>query len=156
MRKHLIPVLLAASALLLAIGAGGAGASTSGMFVIGDGNAATNGHVTFWGAQWWKDNSVSGGTAPASFKGYAVDFDSTTCTFTADPGDSGSPPSPPLPDTISVLVTSSVTKSGSTISGVVSAVAQVSTDGGYDSDPGHAGTGTVLSVTSCTPGQSSF
>ena len=27
--------------------------------------------VMFWGAQWWKNNHLSGGTAPASFKGFA-------------------------------------------------------------------------------------
>jgi hypothetical protein len=35
--------------------------------VIGDGNAAMFSQVTFWGAQWWMDNSLSGGLAPASF-----------------------------------------------------------------------------------------
>ena len=47
-----------------------AGATTSN-FVVGDGNATLGTHVTFWGAQWWKLNSLSGGTAPAAFKGFA-------------------------------------------------------------------------------------
>src|SRR6202040_2593590 len=42
-----------------------------GSFVIGDKNAAIGNSVTFWGAQWAKVNSLSGGPAPASFKGFA-------------------------------------------------------------------------------------
>ncbi len=34
-------------------------ADTSTVFVIGDGNAALGTHVTFWGAQWAKDNTVT-------------------------------------------------------------------------------------------------
>ena len=40
-----------------------------GAFVIGD--LSMSGTVTFWGAQWWKANSLSGGSAPSSFKGFA-------------------------------------------------------------------------------------
>ena len=123
----------------------------TGSFVIGDGNAAVNSAVTFWGSQWSKDNQVSAGAAPASFKGYALDVDSTACTFTTAPGNSPPPPDGPLPSVITVLVTSSVTKSGPTISGNVTGFAVVATDAGYDSNPGHAGTGTVVSVSSCTP-----
>src|SRR5262249_13388571 len=42
-----------------------------GSFVIGDRNAVVGAKVTFWGSQWWKANSVSNGSAPASFKGFA-------------------------------------------------------------------------------------
>src|SRR5439155_23403868 len=42
-----------------------------GYFVIGNNNAAIGTSVTFWGAQWWKLNSLSGGAAPASFEGFA-------------------------------------------------------------------------------------
>ena len=38
-----------------------------GTFVVG--NQSATGSVTFWGAQWWKRNSLSGGAAPAAFKG---------------------------------------------------------------------------------------
>ena len=41
-----------------------------GSFVIGDQNAAVGTSVTFWGAQWWKLNGLSGGAAPAAFKGF--------------------------------------------------------------------------------------
>jgi predicted RecA/RadA family phage recombinase len=49
-----------------------------------------------------------------------------------------------------VIVTSAVTQSGSVISGDVVAVATVTPNPGYEGDPGHAGTGTVLSVTPCS------
>src|SRR5581483_10438508 len=78
------PALVAIGALvvLAATMAAGAGADpgTGGAFVIGDGNAAFGSQVTFWGAQWWKDNTVSGGQAPPSFKGYAVNVDAVDCT----------------------------------------------------------------------------
>ena len=121
-------------------------------FAIGDGNASVNSAVTFWGSQWWKDNQVSTGTAPAAFKGYAVNVDPLACTFTTAPGNSAPPPDGPLPPVITVLVTNSVTKSGSTISGNITEFALVSTNTGYDSNPGHAGTGTVIRLIPCGRG----
>ncbi len=118
-------------------------------FAIGDGNAAVNSSVTFWGSQWWKDNDLSTGRAPAAFKGYAVSVDSSTCTFTTRTGNSAPPPEGPLPPLLTVLVTSDVTQSGSTISGDITAFAVVATNAGYDSDPGHAGTGTVIKIVPC-------
>jgi hypothetical protein len=44
------------------------------------------------------------------------------------------------------MVASAITKSGSVISGNISQMATIVTDPGYDSNPGHAGTGTVVSV----------
>ena len=35
-----------------------------GAFVIGNGNSANGTAVTFWGAQWWKLNTLSGGPHP--------------------------------------------------------------------------------------------
>ena len=52
--------------------------SNPGTFVIGDQSAQVGSQVTFWGAQWWKDNPLSTGLAPASFKGFA-DNASATC-----------------------------------------------------------------------------
>ena len=48
------------------------------------------------------------------------------------------------------LVTDGATKSGPVISGTVVGVAVVATDDGYASNPGHAGTGTILSYSPCT------
>ena len=114
-------------------------------FVIGDRNAAINKAVTFWGAQWAKDNSLSGGSAPASFKGFALNVKSLTCgsTWTTDPGNSAPAPAGPLPSTITVIVSSKITKSGSQISGDIAHIVTVTTNPGYSNDPGHAGTGTV-------------
>lgn len=118
-------------------------------FAIGDGNASLNSSVTFWGSQWWKDNQVSTAAAPAAFKGYAVTVDPASCRFTTAPGNSAPPPDGPLSSVITVLVTNSVTKSGPTISGSITEFAVVQTNPGYGSDPGHAGTGTVIDLIPC-------
>ncbi len=123
-----------------------ASAVADGNFVIGDGNSALNSGVTFWGAQWWKANSLSGGSAPASFKGFA-DAVATplTCggTWSSRPGNSSKPPLA-LPEFIDVIVSSEITKSGPTISGDIKEVVLVETAPGYEPDPGHAGVGTVV------------
>ena len=156
MAKNLCRATLASALLLLTVGVVGSSASPGGMFVIGDGNASAGSQVTFWGAQWWKDNSVSNGAAPAGFKGYAVDVDLANCTFTSVKGNSAPPPDGPLPAVIDVLVTSSVTQSGSSVSGTVVGVAHVATADGYDSNPGHAGTGSVLGFEPCSTSSGSF
>ena len=117
-----------------------------GAFVIGDNNSAIGMSVTFWGAQWAKINSLSGGSAPSAFKGFAKSPTNPTCgtTWTTDPGNSAPPPNGPLPAYIVVIVTSSSTKSGSQISGNTVHMVIVKTDPGYDANPGHAGTGTVV------------
>ena len=89
------------------------------------------------------------GIRSAAFKGYAAEVDPIGCTFTTRPGNSAPPPAGPLPSVITVLVTSSVTKSGSAITGKISEFALVATAAGYDSDPGHPGTGNVISVLPC-------
>jgi hypothetical protein len=126
-----------------------------GTFVIGDHNAVVGNHVTFWGAHWANLNSLSGGPAPSSFKGFA---DSTspnpppTCggTWTSDPGNSSQPPSS-VPHFITVIAASSITQSGSVISGNIPEMVIVQTDPGYGPNPGHAGTGTVVAVVCLMP-----
>jgi len=127
------------SALLYALAGGG------GTFVVGDQSA--NGGVTFWGAKWSKLNRVSGGAAPDAFKGYAL-VAPTQCgvRWTTGPGNSPDPPAGPLPAYMAVIVTSSVTKSGPSISGTTTHIVVVKTDAGYKDDPGHAGTGTVVAT----------
>jgi hypothetical protein len=123
--------------------------SANGSFVIGDLNAAVGNQVTFWGAQWWKLNSLSGGSAPSSFKGFANSTSTTppTCggSWSTDPGNSSGPPSS-VPSYITVLVSSSITKSGSNIAGNTRQMVIVRTNPGYGPNPGHAGTGTVVAV----------
>lgn len=116
-------------------------------FVIGDLNSAIGTHVTYWGAQWWKLNALSGGTAPAAFKGYANTPGPSTSlgTWTTDPGNSSGPP-PAVPTYISVIVSSTVTQDGSVIAGDAPHIVIVQTDPGYAPDPGHAGTGTVVAT----------
>ena len=58
---------------------------------------------TFWGAQWWKDNPLSTGSAPASFKGYADNAATCGQTWTTRPGNSSDPPAS-LSATINVIV----------------------------------------------------
>jgi hypothetical protein len=78
--------------------------------VIGDNNSAVGTSVTFWGAHWWKLNMLSGGGAPASFKGFEDSPVTARCgqTWTADPGNSTPPPSAPLPAYMAVIVSSSI------------------------------------------------
>src|SRR4029079_17436881 len=82
-----------------------------GAFVVGDGNSTVGAPVTFWGAQWANANSLTGGNANHSFKGFG---ETTTpapavCggTFNAGPGNSASF-SGPLPSFMGVVVSSSI------------------------------------------------
>jgi hypothetical protein len=119
-----------------------------GNFVIGDNSAAVGAGVTFWGAKWWKLNSLSSGSGPASFKGFAEAPAMPVCgrSWSADPGNSTPPPAGPLPAYMAVIVTSSVSKSGPTITGDTAHVVVVKTNAGYAPNPGHAGTGIVVTT----------
>lgn len=118
-----------------------------GTFVIGNNNATLGGSVTFWGAQWEKLNSMTGGASTASFKGFATGPTppNVGATFTAAPGNSAPSPSA-VPAYIGIIVTSQVTKSGSNISGTIVGLVVVMVDPGYAGNPGHAGTGTIVAV----------
>ena len=120
--------------------------TAGGNFVVGDGNAATGTSVTFWGAKWSKLNDLSGGDAPAAFKGFETSPAVVTCgtAWTTRPGNSPPPPAAPLPSVIAVIVSSSIDKSGPTISGNTVHMVVVRTNPGYAPNPGHAGRGTVL------------
>jgi hypothetical protein len=123
-----------------------ASAPGGGSFVVGDRSAT--GSVYFWGAQWSKNNTLSGGAAESSFKGFAKTVSASGCgaTWTTDPGNSASPPKDPLPAYMAVALTSKTTKSGKMISGTVVHVVIVKTNAGYDPNPGHPGTGTVVAT----------
>lgn len=128
------------TATVFTMGTGG------GAFVVGDRSAV--GSVTFWGAQWWKLNSLTGGSAPAAFKGFASAPATPACgvNWTTAPGNSPPPPAGPLPALMGVIVSSSISQSGSTISGNTVHIVIVQTNPGYDANPGHAGTGTVIAT----------
>jgi SdrD B-like domain len=124
------------------------GTAKGGNFVIGDKNATAGTSVTFWGAQWWKLNSLSGGSGPAAFKGFEDSPATAACgsSWTTDPGNSTPPPTGPLPEYMAVIVSSKVSRAGSAISGNTVHEVVVKTNPGYASDPGHAGTGTVIAT----------
>lgn len=144
--RHL--ALGVAASAVASLGLAGAALADSsyggGSFVIGDQNNLNIGsQVDFWGAQWWKENPLSTGSAPASFKGYAVNGGWCGDTWSSLPGDSSNPPAA-LDNTISVIVSSSITKSGRVISGDVQDIVLVAPDPGYAADPGHPGSGTIV------------
>jgi len=127
-----------------------------GAFTLGDLTVAGAGSstVTWWSHSWSSLNSLSGGFAPASFKGFAADVTTLPSTSPADvcgtsfatrTGNSAKPPDT-VPSYMGVIVGSSVTQSGSTISGAWGSVVVVRTDPGYDPNPGHPGTGTIVAT----------
>ena len=124
-------------------------AGDGGSFVIGDGNAAIGSQVDFWGSQWAKDNSMSSGSAPSAFKGFAdgVSSNGPSCggSYTTGPGNSSAPPSA-VPPYMGVFVSSAIAKHGPTLAGDIGHIVVVQTDPGYQADPGHPGTGKVVAV----------
>lgn len=120
---------------------------SGGDFVIGDLNATIGNHVTYWGAQWWKANQLSGGTAPAAYKGYENNPGATTNlqAWTTNPGNSSRPPTT-VPSYMAVIVSSHITQQHVTISGDAPHIVIIATNPGYGPNPGHAGTGTVVAV----------
>jgi hypothetical protein len=119
--------------------------AAGGAFVIGDKENVPAANVLWWGSQWWKANPMTSGSGPASFKGFENSNASPTCgrTWTTDPGNSSGPPAT-VPPYMGVIVSSKVTKSGSTISGDIVHIVVVKTDPGYAPNPGHDGTGTIV------------
>jgi hypothetical protein len=120
----------------------------SGSMVIGDGNAAPGTAVTFFGAQWWQQNTLSRGSAPAGFKGFAAGTSHPPACGNNWPTGPGASPDPPasVPAYMGTVVSSSINKSGSVISGDTVEIVVVKTDPGYDGKVGHGGTGKVVAV----------
>jgi hypothetical protein len=127
---------------------------SKGAFVLGDGTAAAalpSTDVTWWADDWAIENSLSGGFAPDSFKGFAATVPLPTSTppaacagpWTTRPGNSAAPPAS-VPSYMGVLVSTSISKAGSTISGDVIHIVVVKTEPGYAPDPGHHGTGEIV------------
>lgn len=126
-----------------------------GSFVLGDRSVAaaltatTPLTMTWWGAQWYKLNKLSGGPATSAFIGFAATLNSEPprCggSWTTTPGNSP-PPSSAVPPYMAVIVASTITTTGSTVSGNVVQIVVVKTARGYSPDPGHAGTGTIVQV----------
>jgi hypothetical protein len=120
---------------------------SGGDFVIGDSNSAAGSSVTFWGARWSALNTLSGGPAPAAFKGFenSTGSSTTATTWTSEPGNSPKPPAT-IPSYMAVIVSSTITKNGSVISGNAPHMVIVKTNSGYQDNPGHPGTGTVIAA----------
>ena len=127
-----------------------------GAFALGDLTAASATPMTtttWWGHDWRAANSLSDGASPAAFKGFALGVNLPTgspptgcaSSWTSAPGNSA-PPTSSVPTYMGVLVTSDVTKSGSTISGNVLHIVVVKTDPGYAADPGNPGRGTIVAT----------
>jgi von Willebrand factor type A domain-containing protein len=123
--------------------------AAGGSFVIGDRvpGATVGTAVTFWGAQWDKLNTLTGGAAPASFKGFEDSAKTPACgtQWTTSPGNSAPPPAS-IPSFLGVIVASSIRKSGPAIQGDSVHIVVVKTDPGYAPNPGHAGTGTIVGI----------
>lgn len=117
-------------------------------FVVGDGVSLANGAtVYFWGSQWSQNNPMSGGPAPNSFKGFENGNAAPTCggTWMTRPGNSSNPPST-IPQYLGVIVSSSIQKNGSVISGDIKKIIVVRTNSGYGPSPGHPGTGQIVAI----------
>jgi len=128
-----------------------------GAFVLGDatvaGATATT-TVSWWSDTWWSLNSLTGGPAPLSFKGFAgtvttlpTTSPANVCgtTFRTLPGNSP-PPTSGVPSYMGVVVSSSVTKSGNAINGTWGRIVVVQTNAGYSPAPGHPGTGRIVAT----------
>jgi hypothetical protein len=128
---------------------------STGAFTLGDITAATAGSstVTWWADTWWQLNALSGGTAPSSFKGFAgvITLPTTTppsscgSNWTTSGGNSP-PPASGVPSYMGVVVTSKVTKTGTTIVGNSVHIVVVKVNPGYSTNPMSHGTGTIVAT----------
>ncbi|HET7505590.1 MAG TPA: Ig-like domain repeat protein, partial [Kofleriaceae bacterium] len=121
----------------------------SGAFVVGD-ISATGSTVTWWGAQWGRDNQLSGSPAPAAFKGFAeITSEQPACgaSWSSVPGNSAPPPpESAIPSFMGVVVSSQISRLGAAITGDTPRIVVVQTNPGYQPNPGHPGTGTVVAT----------
>jgi len=118
-----------------------------GAFVISDLKDVSGGSAYWWGAQWWKNDHLSTGLAPASFKGFEKSNLTPWCgqTWTTGPGNSPKPPRT-VPGVMAVIVSSHITKRGPVISGNIVHIVLVRTNPGYGPNSGHKGTGTIIAT----------
>ena len=125
-----------------------------GSFVVGDTSAVSGGAVTWWGSQWAKENTFSGGIAPSAMKGFAPGAPVPTTTppaacggpWSTTGGNSPPPPESGIPSFMGVFTTNSAVKSGPSISGNTVSIVVVQVNPGYAPNPGHQGTGTVIAT----------
>ena len=124
------------------------------LFVIGDVEPHAVGDVVnFWGAQWHKNNEMSGfvSNGVASFKGFASNAqDFCGGTWQSRPGNSSVPPAT-IPDQVAIIVTDTLLKQGPNISGTIKQILLVQHDGNYGPNPGHRGSGPVTTILCTAP-----
>ena len=129
---------------------------STGVFALGDitvASATPTSTVTWWSDAWWTLNSLSGGTAHDSFKGFAAatqlpttnPADICASIFSTPPGNSPTPPTA-VPAYMGVIVASSADKNKRGIKGQWAKIVVVKTDAGYSTNPGFAGTGTIVAT----------
>ena len=107
----------------------------------------------WWAHSWPANNVLSGGASPSGFKGFGLDVTLLTSSppavcglpWTTSPGNSPDPPDT-VPAYMGVLVSSSTSKSGSTISGNTTSIVVVAVDPGYADNPGKPGRGMVIAT----------
>jgi hypothetical protein len=126
---------------------------TRGAFALGDLTVAAAGPsslLTWWSSSWSGLNQLSGGPASSGFKGFAGTLTPSSppaCggTWTTGPGNSP-PPVGTIPSYMGVVVPSSITAKGNTLSGDTPKIVVVKTNAGYSPSPGHPGTGTYVAT----------
>jgi hypothetical protein len=130
---------------------------SKGAFVLGDATVAAatpTTTVTWWSDAWRSLNSLTGGLAPLSFKGFAGTVNTLPTASPANvcgtrfrtlPGNSP-PPVSDIPSYMGVIVSSAVTKTGNVIDGNWGRIVVVRTDAGYNPAPGHPGTGRLVAT----------
>lgn len=121
-----------------------------GTFVVGNlsaGGPTVGTSVEFFGGTWSKANALSGGPAPATFKGFEAAPAPLGCGggWTASPGDSAPAPVS-VPTYTLMIVSGTITRSGSVVAGGTLHLVVVKVDPGYSNNPDHADTGTIFSV----------
>jgi hypothetical protein len=129
------------------------GAFTLGDQTVAAATPATT--VTWWADTWSALDSLTGGAAPAADKGFAGNVTLPT-TSPASPaactpnwtttGGNSPPPTSGVPSYMGVLVTSRVTKNGSTIAGNTVHIVVVAVGAGYSPNPANHGVGTVVAT----------
>lgn len=123
------------------------GAFTLGDLTVAAATSATT--VTWWGNDWWRLNNLSGGTAPSAHKGFAREPSTAPprCggMWTRRPG-AGSDPPANVPSYMGVLVVSKIASGSSGVVGDIGHIVVVKTNPGYQSDPAHPGTGTIVAT----------
>jgi len=128
---------------------------STGAFVLGNKTVAAAGPtttVTWWSPKWSSRNSLTGGPASSSFKGFAAAVSAlpttsaaTVCsgTWSTTPGSSPPPPGT-APTYMGVIVASKIaTGASGRISGDYAKIVVVKTNPGY-SGPSSIGTGTIV------------